>query len=195
MYKEIEMRTINLFAETPTGDYRKSLGYQWAKYVKVNEFWTEDERKARPWEGFDAHESSTPGEDLVMSVDACKALLNDQYGKVAYRDNSSYGFFSKTAVTDDGKSISIDGLEPVATIHGAWCGGINESVYIVPEDHVEVIPDDAIIEVGGNIDETVAIVSQNETIETLELDYAHKNDFGWCNKCHSHCYGDCGVNK
>ena len=47
---------------------------------------------------------------------------------------------------------------------------------------------------GSTLDETAAQVRQSEKIELTEQENKCKNHMGYCNKCHSFCYGDCEAN-
>ena len=47
---------------------------------------------------------------------------------------------------------------------------------------------------GEMIEETAAIISNAEKFELSEQDDQNKNHFGYCNKCHTYCYGDCEAN-
>lgn len=44
---------------------------------------------------------------------------------------------------------------------------------------------------GDTLEETAAVVTMGETIALMEQDESHAHHHGYCNKCHSYCYGDC----
>lgn len=48
---------------------------------------------------------------------------------------------------------------------------------------------------GETAEETIATVRLGEKLEEAEQDASNKHHFGWCNKCHSYCYGDCEANQ
>ncbi len=72
------------------------------------------------------------------------------------------------AKTRNGKTVSIKELTPIATITGMWCGGPNKTVYQVT-DATRVVDE--------------PVTHTNEPIDEPK--------HGYCNKCHTYCYGDC----
>ena len=44
---------------------------------------------------------------------------------------------------------------------------------------------------GSTMEETAAMEKMSENITLLEQDESHARHPGYCNKCHSYCYGDC----
>ena len=44
---------------------------------------------------------------------------------------------------------------------------------------------------GCTMEETAAIEKMSEKADLLEQDGRHSHHHGYCNKCHSYCYGDC----
>jgi len=46
---------------------------------------------------------------------------------------------------------------------------------------------------GDTLAETAATVRLSEKLALDEQDERYKNHPGYCNKCHSFCYGDCGI--
>ena len=44
---------------------------------------------------------------------------------------------------------------------------------------------------GGTLEETAAIEKISEKVTLMEQDNRHASHHGYCNKCHSYCYGDC----
>ena len=153
------MRTINLIPTNYEGNHRDALGYNWANLVMKG---CEVDK-----------EESTPGEDMSVSAEECYDMLEAEHGTIAIRDNGSYGWLSKDAKTRAGKTVNIDGLTPIATINGMWCGGVSVSVFAAADAPAKEDP----------VTETV----------TIEDDANHQ--YGHCNKCHTYCYGDCDANQ
>jgi hypothetical protein len=46
---------------------------------------------------------------------------------------------------------------------------------------------------GDTLEETAAVVHALEKIDEMEENERNKHHPGWCPKCHSYCYGDCGL--
>lgn len=186
------MRTINLIPENYDGNPREALGYSWSKLVM---------------DGYKIdREQSIPGEDLKISADECYDMLESEHGTIAIRPNGGYGWTKKTAKLRDGREIIVEGLEPIATINGMWCGGISVTVFVAPRtlDDVTQGAIDGMVpavrkaffamQSGDTLAETATKVKTSENIELMRLDEEHKDHPGWCKKCHSFCYGDCDAN-
>lgn len=174
------MRTINLIPEDYKGNPRNAGGYSWSKLVM---------------DGYKVdHERSIPGEDLHISVNECLDMLEREHGKIAVRNNGSYGWLKNTAKTRDGNEIDITDAEPIATITGMWCGGIEATVYVVLEKNAETTSTEIQTPSGDTIEETASVVHMADKIDLSELDARNEKYPGWCKKCHSFCYGDCEAN-
>jgi len=98
------------------------------------------------------------------------------------RDGKPCGSISRTA-TD---YICIDKHEYLgcdkAALHNLFCQPVPESVETAP------------VSAGETSAETVASVRFAERAQEARQDAENKHHFGWCNKCHSYCYGDCEAN-
>lgn len=44
---------------------------------------------------------------------------------------------------------------------------------------------------GDTLEETAGMEKMSETIALMEQDKSHAHHHGYCNKCHTYCYGDC----
>lgn len=149
------MHTINLIPTNYDGNPRDALGYNWATLVM---------------DGYRVDkDKSIPGEDLSINAEECYAMLEAEHGTIAIRDNSSYGWLSNEAKTRDGKTVNVEGIPPVATINGMWCGGINVTVYAVADTPIKE--------------------------NTVTTEPTMITGFGYCEKCHTYCYGDCDANQ
>jgi len=171
------MRTINLIPSDCDCDPRQALGYCWADI-----------------------DNRIPGEDIEVNavdykagIDNCLDMLEAEYGLIAIRDNDTYGWLRSTATTRAGRTINIDNVKPIATVSGMWCGGINVTVFPVPENAKTVGSPAKSSQAGGDLAETATLERTAEKIEIAELDERCKNYPGWCTKCHSFCYGDCDI--
>lgn len=175
-------RVINLIPEDYQGNPRNALGYAWSELV-MNGYKVD-------------HEKSIPGEDLIgISFDDCLTNLEKNYGKIAVRNNGNYGFLKDTAKTLDGKSVDINGVEPIACINKMWCGGGSVSVFTISNTVTSTAVNITIESAGETAAETTAIEKTANKIATLELNEQNKHNPGWCSKCLSYCYGDCEANE
>lgn len=71
-----------------------------------------------------------------------------------------------------------------------WCGGASGSIKLSDV----VAPAIAEVNAGEEYADTAAIVSSAEKLSLAEQDERHSHSIGWCNKCHSYCFGDCESN-
>lgn len=177
-------RQINIIPANYQGNPHDAKGYPWAEHVPVRDSWTEEQKAASPWSGFEADRSlSTPGEDLTGGI-------ND------YR-NLRKKFESEGLVCIDSDNIrAIMDLPKdkilVARVTCMWCGGASFVAYRVPSAHdsiTDITPGNQ--NPGEESHETSAIVKADEQFYLAGIDQENKNHPGWCNRCHSYCYGDC----
>lgn len=153
-------RTINLIPENYTGDYRKASGYNWANIVMDDS-------------GVD-REKSVPGEDMHIKYQECLDKLVEEYGMIAVRDDSGYGWAKNNAVTMDGREVPIGDVTRIATINGMWCGGPQCSVFLVDES-------------------CPSVVRKRSEADLVVLDV--NRGVGYCDKCDSWCFGDCQASE
>ena len=62
------------------------------------------------------------------------------------------------------------------------------------DEGVNRFPRDNDTQAGGTLAETAAAVKVAEKCELSEQDSRYKDHPGYCNQCHSFCYGDCEAN-
>ena len=87
-----------------------------------------------------------------------------------------------------------DGAEIVVRVDCMWCGGASVIGYALPKEvEVEAQTETTVNceNPGEEPQETASIFAMQERLYEVELDAEHKDHPGWCNKCHSFCYGDC----
>lgn len=153
-------RTINLIPENYIGDYRKAPGYNWANLVMGES-------------GVD-REKSVPGEDMHIGYKECLDKLVEEFGMIAVRDDSGYGWAKNNAVTTDGREVQIGAATRIATINGMWCGGPRRSVFLAD-------------------DTCPPVVRKRQEADLVVLDV--NRSVGYCDKCDSWCFGDCQASE
>lgn len=85
----------------------------------------------------------------------------------------------------------------VARVSCMWCGGDDLVAYRLPGETVTessesaAVIDHYSITAGEELCETAAMVRIEEKLTAMDLAEENKHHPGWCNKCQSHCYGDC----
>lgn len=85
----------------------------------------------------------------------------------------------------NGNEISGNTFPARSYIHdclgGQWDG--NRKVWIIDAAKVE-----------SKLDRIGSSLRTDDTPAAPKLQATSVKDFGWCNKCHSYCYGDCRSN-
>lgn len=184
------VQQINIIPENYKGNPQEALGYAWSLYVPERDSWTEDERKSNPWGGMKADRSkSIPGDDRIGGVEARQsaiAELESQGLVVVGAENIS----RIIAMAEAGATIE-------ARITCMWCGGASYIAYRMPEEMSVVAVEQTVIinNPGEEMHETAAIVTAQESIALEEMAAEHRHHPGWCNKCHTYCYGDCQAQE
>ena len=101
-------------------------------------------------------------------------------------------------IVDDDSDKSKEGLNKViqakiiengadsAYVNKMWCGGDSYKVKI--ED--DTCKDDTCKD--DTIEETAPLTIEKEIEKISDAEETH--GIGWCNKCHSYCFGDCEAN-
>lgn len=86
------------------------------------------------------------------------------------------------------KQLGIDN----AFVNCMWGNKLGGSVEIEIAEEVE---EEDLVLIGETMVETASVIASNDKIEVAVLNNANKSHLGWCNKCHSHCYGDCEASQ
>lgn len=76
-----------------------------------------------------------------------------------------------------------------AYVNCMWCGGFDGmfEATVEPESKEEPAP--------LTVEEIATNEYASEEAALSELDRENKNKIGWCDKCHSYCFGDCEANQ
>jgi len=163
---------INIIPKNYKGDPKAALGYCWQNIVK-----------------------RIPGNDFYGGLQDCLDDLEAKHGPVAIKKcPSNLGTVSDTAKTrHDDREIDITDVETIAYINCMWCGGSSYDVFVIPVDAKASEASEA-ANPGGDIAETVESVKLAAKKKADLMNAKHNNHKGWCEKCHSFCYGDCESN-
>ena len=130
-----------------------------------------------PWQDL---ENKIPGDDRIVEGTVCEtrdkiyAELRKEFGTII--------------VSHSGPNPHHNNL--IAIITGMWCGGASEYIYQFEDNGREEKIDSCPL----TAEETASQEYALEEIHLMEQDDQHKNNPGYCTKCHSYCYGDCGAN-
>lgn len=116
-------------------------------------------------------EKSIPGHDVIVYADQKKGI--------EYKDAA--------------KAKMIELGVTVATINCMWCGGWSGDMDISGNADINTI--NYVESAGEENFETAAFEKMAEKINLDKEDVAHKNNAGYCTKCHSYCYGDCTASQ
>lgn len=128
---------------------------------------------------------------------------DDRFGGVAARKQAISELEEKGLVvvdTDNMDKIMVmakAGATIEARVTCMWCGGASYVAYRLPADtdidvaEREVTP----VNAGEEQHETSVIVATLESLSIAEMDANNIHHPGWCNKCHTYCYGDCQAQE
>ncbi len=78
-----------------------------------------------------------------------------------------------------------------AFVHCMWGGKLEGTFKIESDEETE----ESTILAGDGMVETAAVVASDERIENAVISDRNQSHPGWCDKCQSHCYGDCEANE
>jgi hypothetical protein len=165
------VRVINIIPANYKGDPHEALGYGWSKLVLERDSWSEERRKAEPIGGIKHTADSIPGEDVPWeNMDKLYAELAESFPGIQYADH----------VLNLPRDAQV-----VARIYRMTSGGGCDIGYIgSPPIPFNYTP-------GENTSETSATLTVQENELAENINRKREQQPGWCNKCQSHCYGDC----